>query len=154
MGSQSDVDLGKLVSEPIRAIFGFLGSQMGLGAIECLEQGHDVAVVGGLGGGKAGLVDAVVDEVVDPLVCLVNLASEVVRVRVPLSELGLDQVIKLANLVSVAPVLSRRLNVYIYIVIVRVHTSAPSIRRISLLSLLTIVLVFLSYKTGTVKRPS
>ena len=44
-----------------------------LSAVESLEEGDDIALVGIGLGGEAGLVDAVVDEVVDPFVVLLDL---------------------------------------------------------------------------------
>lgn len=117
-----------------------------LGAIEGFEEGGDVALVGVGLGGEAGFVDAVVDEVVDPGVVFFDLGTEVFRVEVDFAVLLLDEVVELA-LLSVP-------DFTIWLWGDERRTSDPSILRISLLSLLTIVFVFLSYSTGTVYLPS
>lgn len=66
-----------------------------LSAVESLEEGDDIALVGIGLGGEAGLVDAVVDEVVDPFVVLLDLGAEVLGVKVDLAVLLLNQVVKL-----------------------------------------------------------
>jgi len=53
-----------------------------LGAVEGVEESDDVALVGGLGGGEAALVDAVVDQVVLPLVGGVDVGAQGLRVEV------------------------------------------------------------------------
>ena len=62
-GVEPDVGLGDVVAEQVR---GLARGEVGLEAVEAGEEGVHVGVVGGLGGGEAALVDAVVDGVVDP----------------------------------------------------------------------------------------
>ena len=69
--------------------------QVLLSPIEGLEELDHVLLVGFLRRGEAGLVDAVVDEVVRPLVCLVNLLTQGFRVELDVAVLFIDEVIKL-----------------------------------------------------------
>lgn len=149
---QTNVDFGQLVAEPVGPIPLLLGSEVSLGAIEGLKEGDDVALVGVLRCGEARLVDAIVDLVVGPLVGLVDLLAEVLWVGVEAAVLFLDEVVKL----RIGQPFSRPLLFFepgqAWVGWERL-TSVPSMRRISLLSLLTMRLAFLSYSTGTVKRP-
>lgn len=70
---------------------------MRLRLVERLEQGDDVALVGLLRGGEARLVDAVVDLVVRPLVCLVDLRAEGLRVGVDVAVLFVNEVVELSG---------------------------------------------------------
>ncbi len=70
---------------------------MGLGAVEGLEQRNHIPVVGGLGRGKARLVDAVVDLVVLPLVGLVDLRAQGLGVEVDGAVLFVDEVVELGG---------------------------------------------------------
>ena len=89
---QTDIDLSQHVAEPVRSR---VGGKVLLSAVESLEEGDDIALVGIGLGGEAGLVDAVVDEVVDPFVVLLDLGAEVFGVKVDLAVLLLNQVVKL-----------------------------------------------------------
>lgn len=111
-----------------------------LGAVQRLKERHHVALVRLARRGKARLVHAVVDEVVRPLVRLLDLLLQVLGVQLDGPVLLIQEVVKLSMYVSVMmPSCDDKQ-----------HTSVPNMRRISLLSLLTILLVFLSYSTGTV----
>ena len=71
---------------------------MRLGLVERLEEGNDVALIGGLGGGEARLVDAVIDAVVGPLVGLVDGLAQRLGVEVDGAVLFINQVIELSIL--------------------------------------------------------
>lgn len=134
---QPDVYLGELVAEPIGTL-ALNGRELRLSAVEGLEEASDRALVGLERSGEARLVDAVVDLVVDPGVSLLNLALELCGVQYNVTVLLLDYVIKLAVQISytapTGPPDFRGGGL----------TSVPNMRRISLLSLLTILLVCLS----------
>ena len=70
---------------------------MGLGTIQRLEERDDVALVRLLGGGEAGLVHAVVDLVVLPLVGLVDLLAKSLGVELNAAVLFVDDVVELAR---------------------------------------------------------
>lgn len=74
--SQPDVDLSDILAIPVGPILGLAGGKVGFCSIEGLEEDLDVALVGILSGGKARLVDAVVDLVIDPLVRLLDVLAE------------------------------------------------------------------------------
>lgn len=76
---QPDVCLGDVLAKVVRSLC--LGSEMLLCAVESLEQSDDGRLVGLGAGGEAGPVDAVVDEVVRPLVGLFDLALEALWVE-------------------------------------------------------------------------
>ncbi len=92
--SQPDVDLGDVGAEPVGAALGG-GGKVGLGTVEGVEDGDDAALVGGLRGGEAALVDAVVDPVVLPLVRLVDLLAPCLGVQLDAAVLFLDEVVEL-----------------------------------------------------------
>ncbi len=70
---------------------------MGLGLVEGVEEGGDVALVGVLGGGEAALVDAVVDLVVLPLVGGVDLGAQGVGIELDGAVLFVDDIVKLGG---------------------------------------------------------
>lgn len=92
---QSDISLCEVLAEPVRAVL--LLREVLLAAIKSLEEGSDVALVGFGGSSEAGLVDAVVDEVVDPGVGFVDLAGEILGVEDDGAVLFIDQVVKLSS---------------------------------------------------------
>lgn len=92
---QSHISLGELLAEPVRAVL--LLGQVLLAAVEGLEERGDVALVGFGGGGEAGLIDAVVDEVVDPGVGFVDLSGKVLGVEDDGAVFLINQVVKLSS---------------------------------------------------------
>jgi hypothetical protein len=66
-----------------------------LGAVQRREEGDHVALVGLVGGGEAGLVDAVVDAVVDPGVGLLDVLLQLLGVQGDGTVLLLNEVVKL-----------------------------------------------------------
>lgn len=157
--SQPDVHLSQLLAEPERSLPARRG-QVRLGPVERLEECPDVALVGLLRGREAGLVDAVVDLVVVPLVGLVDLRLQGGWVQYDVAVLVVQVLIELeeegGTMGSQSSILSLSLTKkeWELCMYVCVLTTVPSMRRISLLSLFTMHFCFLSYKTGTVKRPS
>lgn len=93
---EPNVGLGDVLAKVIRPL-DRRGLQMRLRLVERLEQGDDVALVGLLRGGEARLVDAVVDLVVRPLVCLVDLRAEGLRVGVDVAVLFVNEVVELSG---------------------------------------------------------
>lgn len=90
---QADVGLGDLVAKverPRRVL-----REVRFCAVQGGEEGLDVLLVGLGRGCEAGLVHAVVDEIVGPLVGIVNLLSQILRVEVDLFVLVFYEVIKL-----------------------------------------------------------
>lgn len=68
---------------------------MRLGPVERLEQCLDVAFVGFLRGGEAGLVYTIVDLVIMPCVCLVNLRLEIRWIEDKVTVFLVQMVVKL-----------------------------------------------------------
>jgi hypothetical protein len=89
---QTDINLGQHIPEPVWAR---VAGKVLLGAVEGFEEGGDVALVGIGFGGEAGLVDAVVDEVVDPAVGFFDFGAEVGGVEIDLPVLLFDEVVEL-----------------------------------------------------------
>lgn len=85
---ETEIGFGQSVSNKVVG----LGKDV-LDTIEGFEERIDVVLVGGLGGCEAGLVDAVVDGVIDPFVDGVDLSLEVGRVVVD-TGLGGDQFVE------------------------------------------------------------
>ena len=92
--SQSDIDFGDTIAEPERS---FGRGEMRLGPVQRLEENLDVLFVGLLRRGEPGLVDAVVDLVVLPLVRCIDLGLERLRVEVDFAILFVDDVVELRN---------------------------------------------------------
>jgi len=97
--SQPDINLGQCLAKPVRPL-GCRLLEMGLGAVEGLKEGDHVPLVGGLGGGEARLVDAVVDLVVLPLVGLVDLRAQGLGVELDGAVLFVDEVVELAESIT------------------------------------------------------
>lgn len=95
---QADVRLGDVLAQEVGAV-GLRGEVL-LSAVEGLEDAEDALFVGLAGGGEAGLVDAVVDAVVCPRVGLFDLALQALRVQRNSAVFLLNQVVKLAKVVS------------------------------------------------------
>ncbi len=139
---QADISLGDGVAEEVWRDGGLLG-EVGFDFVEGGEEGCYGLFVGFLGGCEAGFVDAVVDVVVDPFVGGVDVGAVGGWVEVDFLVLLWKQVVEL------------------------VVEHADDFRALegrwldgcllaefkSLTSLLTIWPVFLSKRTGTVKRP-
>lgn len=90
---EPDVHLRQHVPEPI---WPFSSRKVLLGAVQGLEEGSDVALVGLGLGSEPGFVDAVVDEIVDPRVGIFDLGTEVRRVEVDLPVLLVNEIIELS----------------------------------------------------------
>lgn len=95
--SQPNIYFGNGLPKPVRPLTGRL-LEMGLGAVQRLEQRDDVALVRLLGRGEAGLVHAVVDLVVLPLVGLVDLLAKSLGVELDAAVLFVDDVVELVQL--------------------------------------------------------
>lgn len=91
--SQSDIGFGDVGS---KVVWAFLRCEMLLGAVQRLKERHHVALVRLARRGKARLVHAVVDEVVRPLVRLLNLLLQVLRVQLDGLVLFAQEVIELS----------------------------------------------------------
>lgn len=65
------------------------------GPIQGLKQREHIPLVGLLRRGEAGLVHTVVDQVILPLVCLVDLLAQGLRVEVNLAVFRGDEVVEL-----------------------------------------------------------
>lgn len=90
---QADVSFGDVLAEEVGAL-GLRGEVL-LCAVESLEDADDGLFVGFAGGGKAGLVDAIVDAVVYPRVGLFDLALQALWVQGDGAVFLLNQVVKL-----------------------------------------------------------
>ena len=73
---------------------------MGLGLVERLEESDDIALISRLRRRKAGLVDAVIDQVILPLVRFLDLLSQRLRIQVHAAVLFIDDIVELKNFVS------------------------------------------------------
>lgn len=85
---RADVGLGQGVTDQVVVL-----GQCGLDLVQGVEQRWDVLVIGFLRGREADLVDTVVDRVIDPLVHLIDLGAEGLRVKVAGGVLGCDKVV-------------------------------------------------------------
>lgn len=94
---QPDICLGELLAKVVWPAG--LGRDVLLCAVEGFKEGVDVALVGVGCGGEAGLVDAVVDEVVGPGVGLVDLAAERFGVELDGAVLVIEEAVKLIRVV-------------------------------------------------------
>lgn len=88
---EPNIHLGDVVAE---VVGGFGTSKIRLDLIEGGEECSDGLLVGLLGGCEAGFVDAVVDVVVGPFVCGVNLGAEGLREEVDLFVLVCEEVVE------------------------------------------------------------
>lgn len=82
-GPQADICLSQSVTDKIVRL-----AQDLLNAVQGIEQGVHVVLVRGLSGGKARLVYAVIDRVVDPLVDGIDLAAQLLGIEIEASLLG------------------------------------------------------------------
>lgn len=90
---QAHVDLGQRLAEPVGPV-PLLGEVL-LSAVQGREEGDHVALVGLVGGGEPGLVDAVVDAFVDPGVGLLDVLLQLLGVQGDGTVLFLNEVVKL-----------------------------------------------------------
>lgn len=95
---QSDVHLGDVLPEPVRAVL--LLGEMLLSTVQSFEKSDHVLLVRLGSGRKARLVDAVVDEIVLPLVRLLNIILEFLGVKLNTTILLVDNIIELLTLAS------------------------------------------------------
>ncbi len=91
--SQPNIDFSQVLAKVVRAIL--LPSQLLLCAVQRFKQRSDVALVCVGRRREAGLVDAVVDQVILPLVRLLNLAAEILGIQMDAAMLFVDDVVKL-----------------------------------------------------------
>lgn len=88
---EPNIRLGDVVAE---VVVGFGTSKIRLDLIEGGEECSDGLLVGLLGGCEAGFVDAIVDVVVGPFVCGVDLGAEGLREEVDLFVLVCEEVVE------------------------------------------------------------
>jgi hypothetical protein len=68
---QPDINLGKILAKPIRALS---VGKMVFGLIECFEERNNVTLISFLCTRDSTFVDAIIDLIVLPIVCCINLA--------------------------------------------------------------------------------
>lgn len=90
---QSDINFSDSLAK-VEWLFWFLG-EVRFCPVKCFKKGLDVALIGLSRGGEARLVDAIVDQVILPLMGLVNLLPQILRVQLNVTVLFVDKVIKL-----------------------------------------------------------
>ena len=91
--SQSQINFADVLAEPERSIF--LSFQMLFHSIESFEEQFDILLVGCASCSKTGLVYAIVDRVIDPIIRLINVFLKIFRANYNVSVFLLNKVIEL-----------------------------------------------------------
>lgn len=92
---QSYVHFGQRLAKPIGTLL--LLPEMLLDAVESFKEGNDVVLVRLRRGGETRLVDAIVNEVVLPDMCLFNVLAESLGVQVDAAVLLIKKAVKLVT---------------------------------------------------------